>query len=39
MTGGMPDGRSALALREGTEDPENNEFWGPNALAQHGYHA
>ncbi len=31
VTGGLPDGRSALALPEGTEGPKDDELWGPNA--------
>ena len=39
VTGGLPDGRSALALPEGMEGSREYELWGPNALAQHDCHA
>ena len=36
VTGGLPDGRSALALPEGTEGFREYGLWGPNALDYHG---
>ena len=35
VTGGLPDGRSALALPEGTEGFREYELWGPNVFDYH----
>ena len=35
MTGGLSDGRDALALPEGMEGFREYELWGPNALDYH----
>ena len=39
VTGGLPDGRSALALPEGTEGSREMIFGVQMQLAQHNYHA